>query len=182
MLSENLKNLRKAKGVSQEALAAKLHVVRQTVSKWEKGLSVPDSQMLIRIAKALDTSIDVLLGEPPTPREASRESLELQAIEDKLEALQAQLAERCDRQRKRWRTAFLVFGIIALVAIFRELAGIFHGWAAMEAIHGSSVAIGGYDGPTNLYVFAPAQRAVIWMAALLALLISAVGICKTRRK
>ena len=51
MLSENLKNLRKAKGLSQEELAIKLNVVRQTVSKWEKGLSVPDSEMLIRLAE-----------------------------------------------------------------------------------------------------------------------------------
>ena len=42
MLNENIKNLRKAKGLSQEELAIKLHVVRQTLSKWENGLSVPD--------------------------------------------------------------------------------------------------------------------------------------------
>ena len=63
MLSENLKHFRKAKGLSQEELAIKLHIVRQTVSKWEKGLSVPDSGMLIRFAEALDTSVTELLGE-----------------------------------------------------------------------------------------------------------------------
>lgn len=40
MLNENIKNLRKAKGLSQEELAVKLNVVRQTVSKWEKGVSL----------------------------------------------------------------------------------------------------------------------------------------------
>ena len=40
MLSENIKNLRKAKGISQEELAIKLNVVRQTISKWEKGGSL----------------------------------------------------------------------------------------------------------------------------------------------
>lgn len=39
MLNENLQALRKAKGLSQEELAERLHVVRQTVSKWEKGVS-----------------------------------------------------------------------------------------------------------------------------------------------
>ncbi|MBE5765555.1 MAG: helix-turn-helix transcriptional regulator [Clostridiales bacterium] len=63
MLSENILSLRKKKGISQEDLAAELHVVRQTVSKWEKGLSVPDAQMLIRIASALDTTVNTLLGE-----------------------------------------------------------------------------------------------------------------------
>ena len=53
MLAENLKALRKAKGLSQEELAARLHVVRQTVSKWEKGRSVPDADLLIRLAEEL---------------------------------------------------------------------------------------------------------------------------------
>lgn len=56
MLNENIRNLRKAKGISQEELVIKLHVVRQTVSKWEKGLSVPDASMLIELAEELDTS------------------------------------------------------------------------------------------------------------------------------
>ena len=50
MLNKNIKALRKAKGLSQEELAIKLNVVRQTVSKWEKGLSVPDTGMVIQIA------------------------------------------------------------------------------------------------------------------------------------
>lgn len=53
MFSENLRNLRKAKGISQEAMAEQLHVVRQTISKWEKGLSVPDAGILIRVAEIL---------------------------------------------------------------------------------------------------------------------------------
>ena len=63
MLNENIKNLRKAKGLSQEELAIKLNVVRQTVSKWEKGLSVPDSNTLVLLADELDTSVSILLGE-----------------------------------------------------------------------------------------------------------------------
>ena len=63
MLNENIKALRKAKGLSQEELAIKLNVVRQTVSKWEKGLSVPDAEMLIQIAEVLNTTVNILLGE-----------------------------------------------------------------------------------------------------------------------
>ena len=55
MLSDNIKRIRKSKGLSQEELAIKLNVVRQTVSKWENGLSVPDSDMLITLADELDT-------------------------------------------------------------------------------------------------------------------------------
>ena len=55
MLNENIKALRKSKGLSQQELAVKLNVVRQTVSKWEQGLSVPDSDMLVAISEVLET-------------------------------------------------------------------------------------------------------------------------------
>ena len=66
MLSENIKRIRKSKGLSQEELAIKLNVVRQTVSKWENGISVPDSCMLIMLADELDTTVSELLGESVT--------------------------------------------------------------------------------------------------------------------
>lgn len=62
MLNENIRILRKNKGLTQEELAARLNVVRQTVSKWEKGLSVPDAEMLQKIAEVLETNVSQLLG------------------------------------------------------------------------------------------------------------------------
>lgn len=62
MINENIKNARKAKGMSQEEMAVRLNVVRQTVSKWEKGLSVPDADVLLRIAELLEVSVTDLLG------------------------------------------------------------------------------------------------------------------------
>ena len=62
MLSENIKAARKAKGLSQEELAVKVNVVRQTISKWEQGLSVPDSDMLISLSEALEMPVSVLLA------------------------------------------------------------------------------------------------------------------------
>lgn len=62
MFNENLKTLRKAKGLSQEQLAIQLNVVRQTISKWEKGLSIPDADMLMKIAEVFQSSISELLG------------------------------------------------------------------------------------------------------------------------
>ncbi len=73
MLNENIKAVRKAKGLSQEELAIKLNVVRQTFSKWERGLSVPDSEMLISISDVLETPVGVLLGE--TVKEDAPEDL-----------------------------------------------------------------------------------------------------------
>lgn len=63
MLKDNLKSARKAKGLSQEELAIKLNVVRQTISKWKQGLSVPDAEMLISISEVFDTPISTLLEE-----------------------------------------------------------------------------------------------------------------------
>ena len=62
MFQDNLKALRKKKGFTQEELAARLNVVRQTVSKWEKGLSFPDSELLIKLAEILEVPLSQLLG------------------------------------------------------------------------------------------------------------------------
>ena len=96
MLNENLKAIRLSKGLSQQELAVKLNVVRQTISKWEKGLSVPDADMLIALSEAFDTPVSILLGETVT--EAKADSLK--AISEKLEVINLQLAQRKIRIHK----------------------------------------------------------------------------------
>lgn len=100
MLNENIKRARKAKGLSQEELAVKLNVVRQTVSKWENGLSVPDSDLLIFLAEELDTSVSALLGETIQEQEPD----DLKTISEKLEIINLQLAKRTMARTKviRW--------------------------------------------------------------------------------
>lgn len=111
MLNENIKKLRKSKGLSQEELAIKLNVVRQTVSKWENGLSVPDSDMLIALADELDTSVSALLGE--SVREPMAD--DLKAISEKLEVINLQLAKR---KRTREKTICWIFiSLCALIVI-----------------------------------------------------------------
>lgn len=58
---EKFKETRKQHQLSQEDLALKLHVTRQTISKWECGLSMPDGELLIQIADIFQMSIDELL-------------------------------------------------------------------------------------------------------------------------
>lgn len=62
MFQENLKTLRKQRGFTQETLAERLSVVRQTVSKWEKGLSVPDAVLLVKLSEILEVPVSTLLG------------------------------------------------------------------------------------------------------------------------
>ena len=108
MLNENIKNLRKQKGLSQEEFAIKLNVVRQTVSKWERGLSVPDSDMLLSISEVLQTPVSVLLGETVQEKEAE----DLKAIAEKLEVINLQLARKNDAGRKRLRWFFILVCIL----------------------------------------------------------------------
>ena len=185
MLQDNIKNLRKAKGWSQEELALKLNVVRQTISKWEKGLSVPDSEMLIRIADELETPVTVLLGESEEPEEVSGEnevSAGLKEIAARLEILNEQLARRSERQRKIWSTVFIILGIAAVFILLRGFAGVIYFLAATDSIRENVSAIGGYDGPTDIYVSNVSFHETVLIAALAAVVISVAGIFKTRRK
>ena len=109
MFAENLRALRKAKGLSQEELAARLHVVRQTISKWEKGRSVPDAELLVRLAEELDTTAAALLG-PEVPPEA-----EAGGTAEQLGRIAEQLAVKNRRARRIWRIAAGV--LIAFVAV-----------------------------------------------------------------
>ena len=117
MLNENIKAVRSAKGLSQEELAVKLNVVRQTVSKWERGLSVPDSDMLISISEALETPVSVLLGETVAEREPDA----LKAISEKLEVINLQLAQRKESRRKALHWLFIALCAV-IVIIFAALA------------------------------------------------------------
>ena len=117
MLNENIKRIRKSKGLSQEELAIKLNVVRQTVSKWENGLSVPDSSMLIILANELDTTVSELLGEPV----AEPTTDDLKILSEKLEVINLQLAKRSITKVKtiRW---ILISVCAVIVVIFIALA------------------------------------------------------------
>ena len=115
MLNENIKAIRKAKGLSQQELAVKLNIVRQTVSKWEQGLSVPDADLLIALSQALETPVSTLLGETVMESEADR----LQAISEKLEVINLQLAQKKTTKRRRihWLLISLCVSIVVVSAI-----------------------------------------------------------------
>ena len=126
MLSENIKAIRKSKGLSQQELAVKLNVVRQTVSKWEQGLSVPDSEMLISLSKTLETPVSTLLGETIT--EAAAEDLKV--ISEKLEVINLQLARRKVMQRKAIHGLFIILcvSVVIISAVLVVLESPYLGW------------------------------------------------------
>ena len=111
MFGENLKAMRKAKGYTQEELAIKINVVRQTVSKWEKGLSVPDADVLSQIAEVLDTKVSVLVGGTIT------EETDKDAVAEQLAKISEQLAIKNRRSKAIWKTIGMIVLAIMLLNI-----------------------------------------------------------------
>ena len=183
MLNENIKVLRKAKGLSQEEIAIKLNVVRQTVSKWEKGLSVPDAGMVIQIAEVLDTTVNVLLGEEIP---VSEELDFTKTLAAKLEVLNEQYSKQNEQRRKIWRVVFAVVLIVSMVSLIRYLlffASIYQIRNIGEASASTSVTvIGGGDVPAYIPIlyYLSVLRPVL--VNVLAAIASAIGLYRTKKK
>jgi Predicted transcriptional regulators len=117
MLSENLKRIRKAKGLSQEELAVRLNVVRQTISKWEKGLSVPDADLIIRIAEMFEVSVSEILG-------AKFDSgNDINIVAEQLSRINEQLAIKNRRSHRIWKTVAILIGAIIALNIILAIIG-----------------------------------------------------------
>lgn len=107
MLNENIQALRKSKGLSQEELALKLNMVRQTVSKWDRGLSVPGAETLVALGKALDAPVSTLPGETVPASEPEG----LQALSEKLEVLNNQVARAQESKRRTPHAPCIAIGV-----------------------------------------------------------------------
>lgn len=168
MLNENIKRIRKSKGLSQEELAIKLNIVRQTVSKWENGLSVPDSSMLIMLADKLDTTVSELLGETITDPATD----DLKILSEKLEIINLQLAKRSITKVKtiRWILISLCVVIVIMFIIFACMNSSYQNWNFNDP----ELAVAG----TILHGF----EFVFVRLAPIAFLASVVGIVVTYKK
>ena len=112
MFQDNLKAIRKEKGFTQESLAIELHVVRQTVSKWEKGLSVPDAEMLQKLSEVLETPVARLLGAELPTEEAQRNE-----IAEQLAKINEQLAIKNRRSRRVLKTVIIILAVLILLPV-----------------------------------------------------------------
>ena len=168
MLNENIKAIRKSRGLSQQELAAKLNVVRQTISKWEQGLSVPDSDMLLSLSETLETPVSTLLGESIIESETDY----LKAISEKLEVINLQLAQRQSTGKRilHWLLISLCAAIVAIFVILLALESPYLGWD--------------YQDPETA-VLGTAFHAFEWLfvrVAPVALIGATIGIFLTRKK
>ncbi len=168
MLKENIKSIRKSRGLSQEELAVKLNVVRQTISKWEQGLSVPDSEMLISISEVLETPVSTLLGENISDSKVD----DLKIISEKLEIINLQLLQRKNARIKmvHWMLVSLCTIIIIIFISLFLLNSPYLNWD--------------YNNPENA-VLGVAFHSFEWLFVRIApmiLIVSIIGIVFTRRK
>ena len=168
MLKENIKSIRKSKGLSQEELAIKLNVVRQTISKWEQGLSVPDSEMLISISEVFETPVSTLLGEDISRIKAD----DLKTISEKLEIINLQLSQRRKTRRKiiHWMLILLCMMIIIVSISLVLLDSPYLDWD--------------YSDPENA-VFGATFHLFEWLfvrTSIIFLIASIIGIVLTRKK
>lgn len=168
MLSENIRRLRESKGLSQGELAVRLNVVRQTVSKWERGLSVPDADLLIALSEALGQPVSALLGEAVAEPKAD----ELAALAEKLEVVNLQLARQKETRRKALR------GILLAVAAATALA-----LACLVAL-GSPYLAWDFDDPETAVAgtFFHAFEWVFVRAAPVVLIAAVAGLCLMRKR
>ena len=165
MLNETIKALRKSKGLSQQELAVKVNVVRQTISKWEQGLSVPDSDLLIALS---ETPVSTLLGETVAESEAD----EVKALSEKLEIINLQFARRKAVRRAdlHWLLIAVCGGILAVAAVLAAVNSPYLGWD--------------YSAPETA-VMGVAIHAFEWgfvRLAPFALIAAMVGVFLTRKK
>ena len=150
MLCENLRRARKSRGLSQAELATELNVVRQTISKWEKGLSIPDYERLARLSEVLEVPIDILLGDGTIP--------EKQNGMDQLERLEREIEqEREHRQRQQHRFSIVLLLCGGAMLCWSGIPKLFL-WSVrhkLAAAAAEETIIGGADAATSLYTVAP---------------------------
>ncbi len=165
MLNEKIREFRIKKGLSQEELADKLCVVRQTVSKWEKGISVPDADKLLALSKALEVSVNVLLG--------------IDEAQNPDEVFNA-LSRLKNKRRKTIRIICIVVLVIALLMI----AGTFLFCYSLNHmdVNTDMAVIGGADAPTAIFVHQKWKPTAIYLIAGIMTVVSSIGIYITKKK
>lgn len=124
MLNKNLKQLRKSRGLSQEELAIRLNVVRQTISKWEKGISVPDADMLIKIADIFEVNVSELLG----AKIEEKKEQDVNSLANQLMRINEQLAIKNRRSHRVWKT----IGIVLLLFVIFNVGLVVLNYAAFD--------------------------------------------------
>ncbi len=181
-LSENIIQLRRAMGLSQEQLAEQLNISRQSVSKWETGQSAPELEKLVQLSRIFGVTTDELLGvpvpEPPAP-EAMPIPLEAKPQTPSMEHyVRANLLRRL--LTIGWATSAL--GFLALMVEIISLFFIRNATVEVNAAHGM-----GFMTDPWLYATKPPMSYLVMLTAALILgglgiALACLGIALTQKK
>ena len=107
-----IRHLRERRHLTQRELAERLNVSDKTISKWEKNLSVPDADTLIRLAEILEVSVSELLGTKIENENVASD------VAEQLSRINEQLAIKNRRSRRIWKIVAIILAVIVLVNIF----------------------------------------------------------------
>ena len=113
-LGENMRKLRLAKDLTQEALAEELGVSPQTISRWEGGSSYPDVELLPEIAGYFDISVDALIGADEARQQARLREARKAIWEEEDREKRREMARKLSREYPR--------SVMAWITLFHELA------------------------------------------------------------
>ena len=152
MLGENIKILRQQKGLSQETLAQQLNVVRQTVSKWEKGLSVPDAEMLNTLSELFEVPVSTLLGGTIEQQEKTAD-YGMEEVAKQLAVLNEQLALQTSRRRKIWKRVLIAILIVSvlILAVYMTGFALFRAQPSQNAVLNTTNIVCTLDGEEYSY-------------------------------
>ena len=117
-VSEKILQLRKANGFTQEELAEKLNVSRQSVSKWESGQSVPELEKLVALSEIFQVSTDHLLK----PSELDQLSIKTEMLEKQQQELAAENRKRREKQFCIWSCVGIYLIAAALIVLLRSIS------------------------------------------------------------
>ena len=169
MIGSNIRKIRTEKGISQEELALRLCVVRQTLSKWERGISAPDSQMLLKIAKELDVNVNELLYEPNS-EEAVMSVTENGSADDTRKGTSPLLMG-----------IFISLGSLSFLVLLYYIMVCISKMRTITNINGGGIT-GGADIPTMIYVLGNGKDIVALVLALTVFICSVIGVIRVRRR
>ena len=133
--------------------------------------------MLICLAKALDTTTEVLLGgQLPASQDPVGE------LAARLDRLNAQLARRMEQKRKIRRAIFAGIGLLALVGILREILGAVQRWQFARMLAETPSILGGADEATSIFVSCISWQGVSLLLVVAAAIVAVLGVYFTRPK
>lgn len=183
MIGGNIKKFRELKGMSQQELASEVGVVRQTVSKWEKGLSVPDSETLLKIAVVFNVSVSDLLCLASSSLQNNNDNEKIAVLVNKIEEIDGSLKREKEIKRKRLRIICVIIAFSALILLLSEIGQAVYPLMqkfVLEIFYDTAY-IGGCDKPTQIYIESSSLDILKIFIFAVTALFAGFGIYKTKK-